>query len=200
MAYMMLICVAALALFFGPHLPLLGAPVMALLLGALAAPAMTRLPPAPGLAVVTRYGLVAAVALLGLGMDLSQVLALGPMALGFMVFTTLFALGAAALFARLLGLRGDVAILVGAGTCICGGSAIAAVAGVLRADAKDTARALSTIFLYNIVAAMLFPVLGHALGLEPTAFGLWAGTAINETSSVLAAALRAQLRQEIFSF
>jgi uncharacterized integral membrane protein (TIGR00698 family) len=78
-------------------------------------------------------------------------------------------------------------ILIGVGTAICGGSAIAAVTPIIKPDDHDTAFAISTIFLFNIVAVLLFPFLGHMLHLSNLGFGLWAGTAINDTSSVVAA-------------
>ena len=90
-------------------------------------------------------------------------------------------------YKRQLRIPGKLAVLVGVGTAICGGSAIAAVAPILQAEEHDTAFALSTIFLFNLVAVLLFPWLGHLLGMNATQFGLWAGTAINDTSSVVAA-------------
>jgi uncharacterized integral membrane protein (TIGR00698 family) len=77
--------------------------------------------------------------------------------------------------------------LIGVGTAICGGSAIAAVTPIIRPDDHDTAFAISTIFLFNLVAVLLFPLLGHVMHLSDLGFGLWAGTAINDTSSVVAA-------------
>lgn len=73
------------------------------------------------------------------------------------------------------------------GTAICGGSAIAAVVPIIKANEHDTAFAISTIFLFNLVAVLLFPLLGHLMHMTDTGFGLWAGTAINDTSSVVAA-------------
>jgi uncharacterized integral membrane protein (TIGR00698 family) len=94
---------------------------------------------------------------------------------------------AAWLLGRGLGVPGKLAILIGVGTAICGGSAIAAVTPIVRPDDHDTAFAISTIFLFNIVAVLLFPLLGHLMHLSDLGFGMWAGTAINDTSSVVAA-------------
>jgi len=80
------------------------------------------------------------------------------------------------------------AILIGVGSSICGGSAIAATAPVIEADDEEIAQSISVIFLFNIAAALIFPALGAALGLSNEGFGLFAGTAINDTSSVTAAA------------
>jgi uncharacterized integral membrane protein (TIGR00698 family) len=91
------------------------------------------------------------------------------------------------LLGRWLGVDDKLKILIGVGTAICGGSAIAAVTPIIRPEDHDTAFAISTIFLFNIVAVLLFPLLGHMMHLSDLGFGLWAGTAINDTSSVVAA-------------
>jgi uncharacterized integral membrane protein (TIGR00698 family) len=88
---------------------------------------------------------------------------------------------------RALKVHDKLKILIGVGTAICGGSAIAAVTPIIKPDEHDTAFAISTIFLFNLVAVLLFPLLGHLLHLSDLGFGLWAGTAINDTSSVVAA-------------
>jgi uncharacterized integral membrane protein (TIGR00698 family) len=89
---------------------------------------------------------------------------------------------------RLLNVRGDTQILIGVGTGICGASAIAATTAVIKAKDSEVAYAIGTIFTFNIAAVLLFPPIGHLLGMNPHAFGLWSGTAINDTSSVVAAA------------
>ena len=88
---------------------------------------------------------------------------------------------------RAMSIDGKTTTLIGVGTSICGGSAIAATAPVIRAKDEDVAQAISTIFLFNIIAVFIFPPMGHLLGLSDTGFGMWAGTAINDTSSVVAA-------------
>jgi len=95
---------------------------------------------------------------------------------------------AAFAYGRWLGIAGDLQTLVGVGTGICGASAIAAVSPVIEASSTDIAYAVSTIFLFNITAVLVFPVVGHALGMSQHAFGLFAGTAVNDTSSVVATA------------
>jgi uncharacterized membrane protein YadS len=84
--------------------------------------------------------------------------------------------------------RGDTQILIGVGTGICGASAIAATTAVIKAKQEQVAYAIGTIFTFNIAAVLLFPPIGHLLGMSSHSFGLWAGTAINDTSSVVAAA------------
>ena len=107
-----------------------------------------------------------------------------PVMLGTLVIVLLLAYGVG----RALGLDRDIRRLIGIGTAICGGSAIAAVASVIEADQADIAYSLGVVFLFNVVAVLVFPALGHLLKLSQQAFGLWAGTAINDTSSVVAAA------------
>jgi uncharacterized integral membrane protein (TIGR00698 family) len=111
----------------------------------------------------------------------------GVSSLPVMLGTLALALGGAWVFGRLLGVRGDTQTLIGVGTAICGGSAIAAATAAIGAKRSSVAYALATIFTFNIVAVLTFPPLGHLLGLSPEAFGLWAGTAVNDTSSVVAA-------------
>ena len=96
-------------------------------------------------------------------------------------FITSYGLG------KLMGISSNLKTLIGVGTAICGGSAIAAISPIIEADDMDIAYAISTIFLFNVIAVLIFPPLGHLLGLSDKAFGLWAGTAINDTSSVVAA-------------
>ena len=89
---------------------------------------------------------------------------------------------------KLLKMDSKISTLVGVGSCICGGSAIAATAPVIDADDEEIAQAISVIFLFNVIAALIFPSLGGVLGLSNEGFGLFAGTAVNDTSSVTAAA------------
>ena len=105
-----------------------------------------------------------------------------------LIGTIVVVLVAAWILGRRLRLRDDVTTLIGIGTAICGASAIAATSAVIAAAEADVSYAIATIFTFNVVAVLIYPGLGHALGLSQHAFGLWAGTAINDTSSVVAAA------------
>jgi uncharacterized integral membrane protein (TIGR00698 family) len=105
-----------------------------------------------------------------------------------MLGTLAVVLLAARVVGRALGVDSTMRTLVGVGTAICGASAIGAVSGIIAAAEAEIAYAISTIFAFNVVAVVLYPPLGHALGLGQPAFGLWAGTAVNDTSSVVAAA------------
>ncbi|WP_240126967.1 YeiH family protein [Thermomonas alba] len=179
---------AALAFALGRALPLVGGAVLGIVLGLLVRNALT-LPAhtAAGIRFSGKYLLQAAVILLGFGLDLGVVVHTGLSSLAVTLVTLAVAFLTAWALARLLKVHHVLGTLIGVGTAICGGSAIAAVAPILRPDEHDTALAMSTIFLFNLLAVLLFPPLGHLLGLSDAGFGLWAGTAINDTSSVVAA-------------
>ncbi len=183
--------VAAVATVLGQFVPVVGGPVFGILLGGLAAalvPALRGSRTSAGYTVAAKPVLQLSIVVLGTGLSLSQVVRVGGQSLPVMLGTLTVALGGAWLFGRLLNVRGDARILIGVGTGICGASAIAATTGVIRAKQTQVAYAIGTIFTFNIAAVLLFPLLGHAFGLSPHAFGLWSGTAINDTSSVVAAA------------
>lgn len=172
----------------GRALPLLGGAVLAILLGLLLRTVWT--PPSrcvPGIDFAGKYLLQTAIVLLGFGLDLGDVARVGRDSLQMSLVTLALAFATAWALGRALRVPVRLAALVGIGTAICGASAIAATAPILRADEHDTAFALSIIFLFNLVAVLVFPPLGHLLGMDAHAFGLWAGTAINDTSSVVAA-------------
>jgi uncharacterized membrane protein YadS len=127
------------------------------------------------------------IVVLGLGLSVGQVVSTGESSLPVLLGTLVIALGMAWFVGRALHLGRDLNTLIGVGTAICGASAIAATDAVIGADEADVSYAIATIFTFNVVAVLSFPSLGHVLGLSQHAFGLWAGTAINDTSSVVAA-------------
>ncbi len=172
----------------GRAVPIIGAPIFAILAGMLAS--FLKRPPIleGGIGYTGKKGLQYSIVFLGFGLDLGLVLRVGLDSLAVMAFTLAAAFATAYLVGKALKMDPKVKILVGVGTAICGGSAIAATAPVIDADEEEVAYSISTIFLFNIVAVFLFPVLGHLMGMTQDAFGLWAGTAINDTSSVVAAA------------
>jgi uncharacterized membrane protein YadS len=143
---------------------------------------------APGLKLASSRLLQCSVVILGAQLSLSTAVRVGLSSLPVMLGTLVVCLGAAFCYGRLLGVVGDLRTLIGVGTGICGASAIAAVSPVIEASSTDIAYAVSTIFLFNITAVLVFPVVGHALGMTQHAFGLFAGTAVNDTSSVVATA------------
>jgi len=181
--------VAIVATLLGRYAPIVGAPVFAIVAGALIA-AVREPGPAfrPGIRFASRQLLQWSIVLLGAHLSLSEIAQGGAQSLPVMLGTLVIVLVLAYVVGRALGLDRDIRRLVGIGTAICGGSAIAAVASVIEADPADVAYALGVVFLFNVVAVVIFPALGHLMQLSQHAFGLWAGTAINDTSSVVAAA------------
>lgn len=138
---------------------------------------------------VAQWILKIAVVGLGAGIHLDVVLSVGARSFGSTALTILLTLGSGLWLAARLGLRRELSVLISAGTAICGGSAIAAIAGVINPKSDDTAIALSVVFLLNAVALLIFPPLGAALGFSQHQFGVWAALAIHDTSSVVGAAL-----------
>lgn len=185
----MLVATVAVAEPLGSLLPFIGAPALALLIGM---SLRSRYTPAaaarPLFAFASSTVLKVAVVLLGATFGLSQVVHIGRTSLPLMLGTLAVALVAARFVGRALGVKGNLQTLVGVGTAICGASAIGAVSGVIGAAESEIAYAISTIFVFNVIAVVLYPALGHMLSLSQHGFGLWAGTAINDTSSVVAAA------------
>ena len=179
---------ALIATFAGHFLPLIGAPVIAIVLG-VAIRAYRPLPAAlaPGVTFTGKKVLQAAIIVSGFGLSFLTVVQTGIATLPVTLATIAVALILAPLLGRLLQVRGVLQTLIGVGTAICGASAIAAVASVLEPDEEQMALAIATIFLYNVAAVLIFPPLGHLMSLGQMAFGVWAGTAINDTSSVVAA-------------
>ncbi len=127
-----------------------------------------------------------AIILLGLSLNIKTILNVGKMSLVVMIFTLLTCFGGGYFIGRALGLNWKLSNLISAGTGICGGSAIAAIAPTIDADDNDVAYAMSATFLFDMAMIVLFPIMGQALGMTDEAFGIWAGTAVNDTSSVVA--------------
>lgn len=186
-----IVIVTILALFaawLGSLFPLVGGPVFGILIGILLNNTAGKpLYTVKGVLFCSKKVLQWAIIALGGGLSLSQVWQTGRESFVVMILSLSAALIAAYVFGRLLRIPGRMQTLIGVGTSICGGSAIAAVSPIIEADEADIAYSVSTIFLFNLAAVILFPWLGHAFGLSDQAFGLWAGTAINDTSSVVAA-------------
>ncbi len=129
-----------------------------------------------------------AVILLGFGLNLSEIVKVGAQSLPIILFTISTSLIISFVLYKAMKMPANISTLVGVGSSICGGSAIAATAPVIEADDEEIAQSISVIFLFNVIAALVFPALGMALGLSNQGFGLFAGTAVNDTSSVTAAA------------
>lgn len=184
--------IAAVATLLGRLVPVIGPPVCGIVLGVAVGVVLRRRSLderlRPGVSFAGRTVLQLAIVVLGTGLSLAQVATTGWSSLPVLLGTLSLALLAAWGVGRLLGIDGDLRTLIGVGTGICGASAIAATTAVIGAAEADVAYAISTIFAFNVIAVLTYPTLGHLLGLSQHAFGLWAGTAINDTSSVVAAA------------
>lgn len=181
--------IAAIATGIGSLVPLIGGPVSGIVIGVALGTVLKvgdRL--RPGIKTASRFVLQLSVVILGSQLSLAEIARVGLESLPVMLGTLAVCLAAAWLIGRWLGITGDLRTLIGVGTGICGASAIAAVTPVIGAVSIDVAYAVSTIFLFNIAAVLIFPLLGHLLGLSQHAFGLFAGTAVNDMSSVVATA------------
>ena len=175
--------------FLGEALPVVGGPVFAILIGMVIALFWKDQKSAKsGTTYTSKKILQLAVVLLGFGMNLSSVLQVGGQSLPIIVSTIATSLIVAFALYKALHMDSNISTLIGVGSSICGGSAIAATAPVIGADDEEIAQAISVIFLFNVIAALIFPTLGGVLGLSNEGFGLFAGTAVNDTSSVTAAA------------
>jgi uncharacterized integral membrane protein (TIGR00698 family) len=178
--------------FLGKAFPIVGGPVFAILIGmVLTLFIKDKSKLQKGITFTSKKILQYAVILLGFGMNLSVIFKTGAQSLPIICATIGTSLLVAFILHKLLKIPGKISTLVGVGSSICGGSAIAATAPVIDADDEEVAQAISVIFFFNVLAAILFPTLGTMLGFDVTsgeAFGIFAGTAINDTSSVTAAA------------
>jgi len=140
----------------------------------------------PGIRFVLNKVLRTAIILLGAGLTVAAIAGLGAATLGLVVVCVCVAMGLGLLLARVARLTGTIGTLIGAGTAICGGTAILAIGPLIGAADEEIAYAVTTIFTFNIIALLVYPPLGHALHLSSIAFGSWAGTAVNDTSVVVA--------------
>lgn len=175
--------------WLGHLFPVIGGPVFAIVLGmAVTLLVGSREVFQPGVAFTSKKILQYAVILLGFGLNLSEIAKVGLLSLPIICSTITISLVIAFVLSKRLHMPNNISVLVGVGSSICGGSAIAATAPVIGADDEEIAQSISVIFLFNILAALFFPTLGGLLGMSNEGFGLFAGTAVNDTSSVTAAA------------
>ena len=183
------LALAALSVFLETLLPggVLGASIIALFLGTIINsffhPAWIR----PALKFTSKRVLKVAIILLGASLSVSTILEVGGMTFFVIIFTFLTCFLGGHFVRKLFGLNWKLGNLISAGTGICGGSAVAAIAPVIDADDKDIAFALSSTFLFDMVMVAVYPLLGMALGMNDIAYGIWAGTSVNDTASVVAA-------------
>lgn len=178
--------------FIGTAFPIIGGAVIAILAGMILTLIIkNKTALEPGIKFTSKKILQWAVILLGFGMDLNVVLETGKQSLPIIICTIGISLIMAFLINKFIKMPSKVATLIGVGSSICGGSAIAATAPVIDADEEEVAQSISVIFLFNVLAALLFPSFGQLIGFDTTsgdAFGIFAGTAVNDMSSVTATA------------
>lgn len=180
--------VAAIAMFFEQLLPdhLLGASIIALFMGTIINSFFHPKWIEPALKFTSKKILKFAIILLGASLSINTIFSVGKMTFFVMIFTFAMCFGAGYFIRKLFGLNWKLSNLISAGTGICGGSAVAAIAPVIDADDKDIAFAMSSTFLFDMVMIALYPLMGKALGMSDIAFGIWAGTSVNDTASVVA--------------
>lgn len=135
----------------------------------------------------TRWLLQTSVVLLGFGMNLSSVYKAGRDGILFTIVTIFGTLTLGYIVGKLLNVNAKTSALISSGTAICGGSAIAAVAPAIDAGAEEMSVSLGTVFVLNSIALFLFPIIGHALNMTQSQFGIWSAIAIHDTSSVVGA-------------
>ena len=180
--------VAGLAVLLERLIPgeLLGASIIALFTGTIINSFFHPTWIKPALKFTSKKILKAAIVLLGASLSISTIMSVGKMTFFVMIFTFAMCFGGGYFVRKLFGLNWKLSNLISAGTGICGGSAVAAIAPVIDADDKDIAFAMSSTFLFDMVMVALYPLMGKALGMSDIAYGIWAGTSVNDTASVVA--------------
>ena len=172
-----------------PTLEVIGAPVIAILAGMVITLFYKKKDKtADGIAYTSKKILQYAVILLGFGLNLSTIAQVGAQSLPIIVSTIATSLIVSFVLYKLMKMPSKISTLIGVGSSICGGSAIAATAPVIDADDEEIAQAISVVFLFNVLAALIFPTFGGLINMSDSGFALFAGTAVNDTSSVTAAA------------
>ncbi len=183
------IFIAVPCMFLGSYFPIIGAPIFSIIFGMVIRNALKNKEDFQvGIKFTSKKILQLAVILLGFGLNLNQIAKVGVKSLPIILSTITTSLIVAFIVYKALKLPKNMAALIGVGSSICGGSAIAATASVIEAKEKEIAQAISVIFLFNFIAALTFPLLGQTLGLSNEGFSIFAGSAVNDTSSVTATA------------
>lgn len=190
--FLLCLAIAVPSWFLGKQFPIIGGAVIAIIAGmSITLFIKNKTPFESGVKFTSKKILQWAVILLGFGMNLTVILQTGKQSLPIIVSTIATSLVIAFLLHKAMHIPGKISTLVGVGSSICGGSAIAATAPVIDADDEEVAQAISVIFFFNVLAALIFPTFGKIIGFAVDtgeAFGIFAGTAVNDTSSVTAAA------------
>ena len=181
-------CIAGISVFLETIIPggILGASIIALFSGTIINsffhPAWIK----PALKFTSKRILKVAIILLGASLSINTIMSVGKMTFFVMIFTFLMCFGGGYFIRKLFGLNWKLSNLISAGTGICGGSAIAAISPVIDAEDKDIAFAMSSTFIFDMIMVVVYPILGKLLGMSDIAYGIWAGTSVNDTASVVA--------------
>ena len=190
--FLLCLIIAIPCSILGKQFPIIGGPVFAIIVGMIVTLFIKdKSGFKEGINFTSKKILQYAVILLVFGLNLSVMLQTGKQSLPIIIATISIALIISYILCKVMHIPSKISILVGVGSSICGGSAIAATAPVIEADDSEVAQAISVIFLFNVLAAIIFPHLGTILNfsqIDGTGFGIFAGTAVNDTSSVTACA------------
>jgi len=183
------VAIAAVALLVGREVPLVGAPLIAIAIGVVIANTARDTIRLSTLKTgdIAKMCLKTGIVILGASLDLGDILHTGGNSLLFLALTVTAGLVTSLVLGKAMGIDWRIRCLIGMGTTICGASAIAALAPVIRAKSAEIAYAVTVVFFFNMIAVFLFPALGHLFHLSDTGFGIWTGTAVNDTSAVVAA-------------
>lgn len=188
--FLFTLALGVLSLWLGRLIPgdIIGSSVLALVLGMLMHPVLEKIPQMPaGVTFVSSKILKLGIILMGISLGFSQVLMVGKYALLLMAVTLATAFGGGYILGRIFKVDWKLSSLLSASTAICGGTAVATLGPAIEADDRDIAYAISATFMFDLLTVIAFPWIGRMLGLSDTSYGLWAGTAVNDTSSVVAA-------------
>ncbi len=180
--------IGVLANSLGKDFPLIGGAVIAIIIGImvrnfLGIPTVFS----EGISYTLKTLLKTAIVLLGFGLSYASIFQLGYEAILLVVVAVLAGILFTFLLAKLFKLSGNIPILVSLGTAICGATAIVTSSPIVRAKEEETAYAINTIFAFNVLAVLFYPLIGQLFSMPDQIFGIWAGVAIHDTSSVVAA-------------
>ncbi|MGI6176042.1 MAG: YeiH family protein [Christensenellales bacterium] len=188
--FLLTLVIGAFSMWMSSLIPgdIIGSSVLALILGILLHPVLKRMPQTvSGVHFVSTKILKLGIIFMGITLSFSQVWMVGKYALLLLGFTLATAFGGGYLLGRLFKVNWKLSSLLSTSTAICGGTAVATLGPAIEADDRDIAYAISATFLFDLLTVILFPWIGNMLGLSDTSYGLWVGTAVNDTSSVVAA-------------
>ncbi|MGD7023124.1 YeiH family protein [Rossellomorea vietnamensis] len=184
---LLLLIIAGAAKYLGTLFPLVGSILFAIILGiAINNTVGVHAGFQPGLSLTLKKLLKAAVVMLGVSLSFSDILLIGRQSLWIILVSVILGIVMTVWAGSLLKMDRKLSLLIGVGTSICGATAISAVKGVIDSDDNETAYAISIIVFFNLIAFFLYPMIGHVLDLNSMSFGIWAGTAVHDTSSAIA--------------